>query len=227
MNATLSLVPTPSALATSTGSSKPAASSAEEPAERSDLRQDAGREGAARERLDPAHDFVAGVDVDAGCLVVHAESMPIGCCDLHAQNSSLRSAARHAARAASRPAPASRRARTRRRSAPLRSPPRACRTPRAASSIAGSRSFRVSSTLSIERRVAQRDGAERQRDRRARGIARRSACVDQRVDGASSRPATRQRAEARRPTRAAAPGIPGSSIAKSASRRCTARATRS
>ena len=66
MNATRSLVPTPSALATSTGSSPRRVTEPEEPAERSDLGQHARRERAARERPDPADDLVAGVDVDAG-----------------------------------------------------------------------------------------------------------------------------------------------------------------
>ena len=72
MNATRSLVPTPSALATSTGIRQPGAAEVEQPAKRADLRQHARRERAARQRPDPAHDFVAGVDVDARLLVVHA-----------------------------------------------------------------------------------------------------------------------------------------------------------
>ena len=51
----------------------------EQPAERSDARQHAGRVGAARERLDAPHGFVAGVDVDARLAVV----------DLRHQNSSF------------------------------------------------------------------------------------------------------------------------------------------
>ena len=68
MNATFSLVPTPSALATSTGSRYRAGVEAEQAAERADLGQHAGRERRARQRPDAPDDFVAGVDVDAGLL---------------------------------------------------------------------------------------------------------------------------------------------------------------
>ena len=45
-----------------------------EAAERSDLREDAGRERPARQRADAAYDVVAGLDVDPGLLVVHQNS---------------------------------------------------------------------------------------------------------------------------------------------------------
>ena len=70
----------------------------EEPAERPDLGQHPRRERAARERPNPPNDLVAGVDVDAGLLVVHARLCSNGCLastrfsvDAQAsQNSSLR-----------------------------------------------------------------------------------------------------------------------------------------
>ena len=43
----------------------------EQPAERADLGQHAGRECRLRQPLDAAHRLVAGVDVDAGSLVIH------------------------------------------------------------------------------------------------------------------------------------------------------------
>ena len=74
MNATRSFVPTPSALATSTGSRSPRGASAEEAAERADVGEHARRERAARERADAADDLVAGVDVDAGLPCNPSES---------------------------------------------------------------------------------------------------------------------------------------------------------
>ena len=44
----------------------------EQAAERAELRQHAGRDGRVRQPLDAADDLVAGVDVDAGLLVVHS-----------------------------------------------------------------------------------------------------------------------------------------------------------
>ena len=43
----------------------------EQPAKRADVRQDAGREGALRERADTSDDFVPGVDINAGLAVIH------------------------------------------------------------------------------------------------------------------------------------------------------------
>ena len=81
MNATFSFVPTPSALDTSTGSRQSTAIQTEQAAERSDLRQDAGRERGARQRFDSPHGLVAGVDVDAGLSIVHQKSsFPIRVC---------------------------------------------------------------------------------------------------------------------------------------------------
>ena len=71
MNATRSLVPTPSALATSTGIVPAGVTEPEEPAERPNLGQHSRCEGAARERPNPPNDLVASVDVDAALLVVH------------------------------------------------------------------------------------------------------------------------------------------------------------
>ena len=71
MNATFSLVPTPSALDDEHRLAVAAGLELEQPAERSDVRQHAGRERRTRERADAADRFVAGVDVDAGRLVVH------------------------------------------------------------------------------------------------------------------------------------------------------------
>jgi hypothetical protein len=44
----------------------------EQPAERAKLREHARREGPARQPLDAADHFVAGVDVHAGLLIVHS-----------------------------------------------------------------------------------------------------------------------------------------------------------
>ena len=75
MNATFSLVPTPSALETSTGSRHCGGIELEEAAERSDVGQHAGREGGFRQLLDAADRFVARVDVDTGRLVVHGQGL--------------------------------------------------------------------------------------------------------------------------------------------------------
>ena len=77
--AILTLVPTPSVAATSTGSLKPGALEVEQPAEAADLGVRAGPRGRAHQRLDQLDHAVAGVDIDAGLrvgqavpLVVHA-----------------------------------------------------------------------------------------------------------------------------------------------------------
>ena len=69
MNATLSFVPTPSALRDE-HRIRDVAPEREQSAERSDARQHARRVGLARQRLDAPHDLVAGVDVDARLAVV-------------------------------------------------------------------------------------------------------------------------------------------------------------
>ena len=65
MNATRSLVPTPSALATSTGSRTPAGASANRPPKEPMSDRTPGVNVRLRERADAPDDFVAGVDVDA------------------------------------------------------------------------------------------------------------------------------------------------------------------
>ena len=70
MNATLSFVPTPSALATRTGLRRPV--QRKQAAERSDPGQHAGRVSLARQSLDSAHGFIARVDVDARLAIVHS-----------------------------------------------------------------------------------------------------------------------------------------------------------
>ena len=55
------------------------AGEAEQPAEGADLRQHARRERAAGEALDAADGFVAGVDGDAGRLIVHGYARLQGC----------------------------------------------------------------------------------------------------------------------------------------------------
>jgi hypothetical protein len=47
----------------------------EQPAERPDVGQDAGRERPLREAADPPDDLVAGLDVYARLLVVHTDSL--------------------------------------------------------------------------------------------------------------------------------------------------------
>ena len=60
---------------------KPVAVEAEQTAERSDVGEHAGRERRPRQRLDPPHRLVSGVDVDAGLTVVHQKSsFPISVC---------------------------------------------------------------------------------------------------------------------------------------------------
>ena len=137
MNATRSLVPTPSALATSTGSARPLRQT-EQSAERSEIRQHARRERPAREAADPADDLVARFDVDAGLFVVHL-SLPLAWGRARAvgqrdhQNSSVWISASAVLRVGrSGRAPANTRVARSRRTAPPRSPPRACRRRRAA-----------------------------------------------------------------------------------------------
>ena len=187
MNATRSLVPTPSALATSTGSAMPACAEPEQAAERADLREHAGRERAARQRPDAPDDLVAGVDVDAGLLVVHSElerlDQRVG--DL-ARGRALR---RLPVAAADR----------RRRTAPPRSPPRACRTRRGAGATAGFGSVLALEHLQHQRRVAQRDARRAPARSAARAGIARSACrprAARRPRPAS--PDDRQRGQARR-----------------------------
>ena len=100
MNATLSLVPTPSALATSTGSCT-LPSSANNPPNDPTPDSTPGVYGRRGERLDPTHGLVAGVDVHAGLLVV----------DSAHQNSKLSISARPLGDGPSRPAPTSTRCR--------------------------------------------------------------------------------------------------------------------
>ena len=99
---------------------KPAGLELEQPAERPDVRQDAGRKRRTRERADPPHRFVAGVDVDARALVVHVRTP------------ACRSAKRSACVDPTAPARPSRRPAPRQRTAPRRSLPRGSRTPHAA-----------------------------------------------------------------------------------------------
>ena len=81
MNATLSFVPTPSALDTSTGSRNAVASSANRPPNEPISESTPGVNVAARQRPDAADGFVAGVDIDAGLPVVHQKSsLPISVC---------------------------------------------------------------------------------------------------------------------------------------------------
>ena len=156
MNATRSFVPTPSALATSTGSRDAARVQAEEAAERSDLGEHARRERAARQRPDAADDFVAGVDVDPGLLVIH-------------QNSSVWISASAIFRAGdpSGGCPVACGERSR-RSAPLRDPLRACRTLRRAGRSPASGSAWACSDL----QHAAACCAARRRRARARSAAR-------------------------------------------------------
>ena len=63
--AILTLVPTPSVAATSTGSVKPAPLEVEQAAEAADFGVGAGARGGAHQRLDQLHHPVAGVDIDA------------------------------------------------------------------------------------------------------------------------------------------------------------------
>ena len=70
---------------------KPVAIEAEQAAERSDVREDAGRERRPRQRPDAAHRLVSGVDIDAGLTVVHQKSsFPIRVCIRLAGRRSLR-----------------------------------------------------------------------------------------------------------------------------------------
>ena len=77
--AILTLVPTPSVPATSTGSLKPGALEVEQPAEAADLGIGARPRGRAHQRLDQLHHAVAGIDVDAGLGI--GEAVPVGCHD--------------------------------------------------------------------------------------------------------------------------------------------------
>ena len=70
--AILSLVPTPSVAATSTGSLKPGALEVEQAAEAADLGVRARPRGRAHQRLDQLHHPVAGIDIDAGMRVGEA-----------------------------------------------------------------------------------------------------------------------------------------------------------
>ena len=64
--AILTLVPTPSVAATSTGSLKARALEVEQAAEAADLGVRARPRGGAHQRLDQLHHAVAGIDIDAG-----------------------------------------------------------------------------------------------------------------------------------------------------------------
>ena len=169
MNATRSFVPTPSALATSTGSRCPRSPSRKSPPNEPSSDSTPGVNVARASALDAPDDLVAGVDVDAGLLVVHALELQ-----------SLDQRVGDACAPAIPPALPSRCGARSRRSAPLRSPPRACRTRREAASAASLRSARADQHLDRQRRVAQRDAAEGERHGatgpgRAPGCRRRAA----------------------------------------------------
>ena len=171
MNATFSLVPTPSALATSTGSRSDRGSSRNSPPN------------------EPMSDSTPGVNVPrASDLIRRTASLPAsmstpGLPVVSPASSELQLADQrlHQPRArrsvGALPVGAARRSR---RTAPPRNPLRACRTPRASSAIAASRSGALSSSVSISGVLRSATVAERERDRRARRIARRDADVEQR-----------------------------------------------
>ena len=198
MNATRSLVPTPSALGDEHRVGDAGRVETEQPAERSDVREHARRERAARQRADPADDFVAGVDVDAGLLVIHLRTSesglessatqrsrsgagdpsgrrPVGAADRREETLLLEVLLEHVERFAEQ---LDRRAR---------------------------RSVCALEHLQQQRRVAERDRAERERNRGALRIARR-----QRPARSAPPPHPRCRQsparQARPPTREAAPG---------------------
>ena len=74
MNATFSFVPTPSALDTSTGSSQPPRLERNRPPNDPISESTPGVKVPRASRLDAADGLVAGVDVDAGRLVVWCRS---------------------------------------------------------------------------------------------------------------------------------------------------------
>ena len=183
----LSLVPTPSALATSTGSGAPSEARLNRPPKLPMSDKHAGREGALGERLDAAHDLIAGVDVDAARLIVHLVSWAarIG------NDAAIRIQRGH------HPLDAGARRRARRRlpvqgadprdrSAPRRNPLRACRSRRAGAGARALGSSARSSGAERGRRIADRRAGGCQRDRRAHRIDRRLADVDQGVPGAGA-----------------------------------------
>ena len=216
MNATRSFVPTPSALATSTGSSMPGRAETEQAAERSDVGQHAGRERAARQRADAADDLVAGVDVDArpACSPCRTSSGAESSAALAIL--AARACRRPSGRRAARRLPVG--ATRRRRSAPRRSPLRACRTPRAAARSPGSRIASLSSTLSISG-VLRSATVPSASAIGARAGSRVGAPCSIELGRARRVAGDRQRAEAPTRTRAAAPGTRGSRSRSAAIRR--------
>ncbi len=154
----------------------------EEAAERADVGEDARRERRARQQFDTPDRFVAGVDIDAGGLVLHL-------------------AVRRAAGAPCRPASEIQFADERlhqgpSRGAVLRLPVRPAREgkeallvessssmskPSASSAMAGSLSAPFSSMVIVSGCVAQRHSRQRQRDRRARRIFRWHSERDERL----------------------------------------------
>ena len=205
--ATFSLVPTPSALATSTGVRRAERRQAEQAAEAADLRQHARRERALGQRPDAPHDFVAGVDVDAARLVVHLVSWPPGRrSEVQRRHHPLDAGAR---RRALRRLPVEG-AGSARRSAPRRGPRRACRSRRAAAAAPPSDRTRARA------RRATPAGSPTAAPASASAIGARTGSTDGSpmvisVSQARGAAAARQHAERRRPTSAPAPGGPGSS----------------
>ena len=154
MNATFSFVPTPSALATRMGSFAPVVSSRNSPPNEPISDSTPAVNVDLGQRLDAAHGLVAGVDVDAGCLVVHGG--PSSAVRQRAAAPSVASEIElvdqllgQPARSASRRRPPSSRAARRRRTALPRDPPRACRSPRRGARGRRPESFCAWSTCSI------------------------------------------------------------------------------
>ena len=204
MNATRSLVPTPSALATSTGSAMPAASRRNSPPNEPMSDSTPGVNVRARQRPDPPDDLVAGVDVDAGLLVVH---------QLHVERSELQPSNQRSAtlaRAAIRPAACPVRRRTSDEEALLlEDPPRACRS--FAEQL--DRGLRIaaalSSTFSISGVLRSATAPSASAIGARAGIARAACRARSAAATASLSPATASARQSPTPRRGADPGSRG------------------
>ena len=147
-------------------------SECEQSAERTDARQHVRRVRPPGERLDPANGLVARIDVHARLSIVDAH-----------QNSSFSISSFGVRRRGERPARSSTPGEVRRRNAPLRSPPTACRTRRGA---ARCRRARVlgSRPRHEQRRLPKGDQPHAERN----GRAHRLVCAAARVEERRQRP---------------------------------------